>query len=249
MFPINPYSMSFGMQPAWGGMPGCGMPSMGMDPMVGSQWLGEMYISQCMSMMMQIMQLMASSDRFGAAGPGPALGALQGYLYPSGTADALPWGGGVPSANGAPLTFPGWDASPSGGDVSPRTRQFIGHALDKQGTPYEFGATGPTAYDCSGLVYRCLKQAGVATPRMAARYLQSDYRNSAVSRENLKPGDLLFFWYPNNRGINPPQASHVEIYLGDGKAMGTDSPKEGARVEPVDWKAFVGGARVPELQA
>ena len=73
------------------------------------------------------------------------------------------------------------------------------------------------------------------------------FANSKVSRQDLKPGDLLFFWSPNSRGIPPGQASHVEIYLGNGMSMGTDNPGEGARIEPVNWGTFIGGAPGPPL--
>lgn len=195
---------------------------------------------------------------------------LQGYCCPqlpeSSWPQSLPWNdGGCPQAPPyqRPLTHhrphgchphpdgtaPSHVNSSSLASCSPRTRAFIESALAKQGKPYVFGATGPSAFDCSGLVYRSLKEAGVQGPRMAARYMQADLKNHAVSKQDLKPGDLLFFWSPNDRGIPYPKASHVEIYLGDGKSMGTDNPKEGARVESVNWATFVGGARVPELQA
>jgi cell wall-associated NlpC family hydrolase len=68
-----------------------------------------------------------------------------------------------------------------------------------------------------------------------------------VSRSELKPGDLLFIHYPNSRGIPPGKASHIEIYLGNGRSMGTDNPREGARIEPIDWAHVVNASRVPAL--
>lgn len=132
--------------------------------------------------------------------------------------------------------------------ASGKTQKFIDVALAQRGDPYVFGAEGPNAFDCSGLIYYALKQAGVNVPRLTAAGYQNLYKDSKVSRENLKPGDLVFLWYPNDRGIPPGQASHIEIYLGNGKTMGTDNPSEGARVEPMDWSAFIGGARVPGLK-
>ena len=132
--------------------------------------------------------------------------------------------------------------------ASNRTQKFIDVAKAQQGDPYVFGAEGPNAFDCSGLIYYALRQAGVNAPRLTAAGYQDLYRSSSVSRANLKPGDLIFYWYPNDRGIQPGHASHIEIYLGHGKSMGTDNPSEGARIENVDWNAFIGGARVPQLQ-
>ena len=60
------------------------------------------------------------------------------------------------------------------------------------------------------------------------------------------PGTCSFTG-PNDRGIPKGQATHVEIYTGFGYAMGTDNEKEGARLEPVNWKTFIGAERVPDL--
>jgi peptidoglycan hydrolase-like protein with peptidoglycan-binding domain len=128
-----------------------------------------------------------------------------------------------------------------------RVKKFIDIAKAQRGDPYVFGADGPNAFDCSGLIYYALNHAGVKVPRMTAAGYQQHYSDSKVSRKNLKPGDLLFYWYPNTRGIPRGTASHIEIYLGHGKSMGTDNPSEGARIENVDWGGFIGGARVKQL--
>lgn len=128
-----------------------------------------------------------------------------------------------------------------------RTQKFIDVAKAQVGKPYVFGADGPNAFDCSGLIHYALNKAGVNAPRLTADGYKNLYRGSSVNRANLKPGDLVFYYYPNDRGIPPGHASHIEIYLGHGKTMGTDNPSEGARVEPIDWNAFIGGARVPGL--
>jgi cell wall-associated NlpC family hydrolase len=138
-------------------------------------------------------------------------------------------------------------APPSDGSVNGKTQNFINQALAKQGAPYVFGAQGNGKYDCSGLVHAALNEAGVKGQRLTARGYQAKYKNSRVAKEDLKPGDLVFFHSKNTRGIPAGQATHIEIYLGNGKTMGTDSPKEGARVEPINWNTFIGGARVPEL--
>ncbi len=131
--------------------------------------------------------------------------------------------------------------------VSDRTQRFIELAKSKVGANYVFGAEGPNAFDCSGLIHWALNQAGVNAPRLTAEGYRRHYADSRVSRENLKPGDLVFFHYPNSRGIPPGQASHIEIYLGNGMTMGTDNTAEDARIERMDWSAFIGGARVPGL--
>lgn len=128
-----------------------------------------------------------------------------------------------------------------------KVKRFIDVAVAQTGKPYVFGAEGPRAFDCSGLIHYALKQAGVADGRTTAAGYQARFAGSRVSRDQLKPGDLLFIWYPNSRGIPPGKASHIEIYLGNGRSMGTDNPREGARAEPVDWSRVVNMSRVPAL--
>jgi len=152
-----------------------------------------------------------------------------------------------PVTNGSPTTSTPFDSSQTPRAGGPKVQKLIDAALSKQGTPYVFGAAGPDKFDCSGLVSWALKQAGSNIPRMTAEGLRKHYSQASVSKDQLQPGDLVFFWSPNTRGIPKGQATHVEIYLGDGKTMGTDSPKEGAAVEPINWGTFIGGARPPEL--
>lgn len=84
--------------------------------------------------------------------------------------------------------------------------KFITEALGHMGKPYNWGSTGPSQFDCSGLTSSCMKnELGIAIPRTAA-YQAKD--GKAVSRDALKAGDLLFF---GGRRI-----THTAIYLGDG---------------------------------
>ena len=226
-----------------------GMPGMygvgGMDAMSGQM---NMLMMGMMQMMTQLMSLLAGG---GLAGAGQFGGGSSGGTSPLGgflggdSAGGASSGGA--SSGGTTATGSGASLGPSDGSTSSKTQNFINKALSKQGTPYVFGAAGPDKFDCSGLVSWALKEAGVSGGRTTARGLQERYKGSAVKKEDLKPGDLVFFWSPNSRGIPRGQASHVEIYLGNGKTMGTDSPKEGAKVEPINWDTFIGGARVPEL--
>ena len=89
-------------------------------------------------------------------------------------------------------------------------------ALAQVGKPYVFGAAGPGAYDCSGLTMAAWRAAGVSLPHSAAD--QYNYGHH-VSRDQLEPGDLIFFYQP---------IGHVTIYIGNG--MMVSAPTEG---EPV----------------
>lgn len=220
-----------------GPMQCCNAQQMSMLPLQG----------QMMMLMMQLLMLLLAlmvGDRSGGGGGLAGLG-LGGLGGGTGGVGGGGGGGGTATAGGGGAVDQSSPNLPSG--ATDRVQRFIDVAKAQQGDPYVFGATGPDKFDCSGLVYYALKQAGFNHQRQTARGYQQMFSGSKVSRQDLKPGDLIFFWSPNTRGIPPGQASHVEIYLGNGMSMGTDNPSEGARIEPVNWGTFIGGARVPQL--
>ena len=91
------------------------------------------------------------------------------------------------------------------------------------GSPYSYGANGPNAFDCSGLVYWSLAQAGQDAERLTAQGYWKRCRE--VSRSELAPGDLVFW---NSGDAWDGQMGHVAIYSGDGKCIhaATDGVKE-----------------------
>ena len=77
------------------------------------------------------------------------------------------------------------------------------------GVRYVYGGASPNGFDCSGLVYYVLKQVGFSPYRTPA----DQYRmGTSVSKEELKPGDIVFFAGTYTSGI-----SHVGIYAGNGQ--------------------------------
>jgi peptidoglycan DL-endopeptidase CwlO len=110
--------------------------------------------------------------------------------------------------------------------------QALQAALGKRGDPYVWGAAGPGAFDCSGLVVWAFAQVGITLP-----HYTGDLWNSGVHvpRSDLEPGDLVFFY---------ADISHVGIYIGDGLMV--DAPDFGltVRVEPVFWADFTGAVRI-----
>lgn len=92
--------------------------------------------------------------------------------------------------------------------TSASAQSAIYSATNKLGSPYIYGSTGSTGYDCSGLVYAVYKnEMGINLPRASRD--QSKY-GMQVSRNELQPGDLVFF---NTTGSG---VSHVGIYKGNG---------------------------------
>lgn len=104
-----------------------------------------------------------------------------------------------------------------------RGRIALDFALAQRGKPYVYGGTGPDVYDCSGLVQRAWRVAGVRIPRTTQ---QQAHTGKAVPLNKIKLGDLVVFYH---------DASHVGIYAGDGKVV--VAPHRGARVtlEPMKW--------------
>lgn len=86
-------------------------------------------------------------------------------------------------------------------------------ALRHLGKPYKLGATGPNVFDCSGFVRYVFGQVGISLPRSSTSQSQA---GTAVSRDQLKPGDLVFF---KNTWRNNGQIDHVAVYLGDGQIV------------------------------
>ncbi|MFJ1783458.1 C40 family peptidase [Streptomyces anulatus] len=113
-----------------------------------------------------------------------------------------------------------------------RAAQAIAFAHGAIGKPYVWGATGPNAFDCSGLTQAAWKAAGVSLPRTTYTQINAGAR---IPRSRLAPGDLVFFY----SGI-----SHVGLYIGGGRMIHAPRPGAPVRIAPVDEMPFAGATRV-----
>ncbi|MFD0435421.1 hypothetical protein DMH25_44240 [Streptomyces sp. WAC 01325] len=113
-----------------------------------------------------------------------------------------------------------------------RAAAAVSYAYAKLGSPYVWGATGPNAFDCSGLTQAAYREAGVSLPRTTYAQIDAGRR---VSRSELRPGDLVFFY----SGI-----SHVGLYIGNGQMIHAPNPSAPVRVAPLDEMPFAGATRV-----
>jgi cell wall-associated NlpC family hydrolase len=95
-------------------------------------------------------------------------------------------------------------------------------ALTRIGSPYSWGAAGPGAFDCSGLVMWAFGQAGVNLPHSSQALAQG---GQAVSMDQMQPGDLITYY---------SDASHVGIYIGDGMMVHASTYGTPVRVAPMD---------------
>lgn len=112
----------------------------------------------------------------------------------------------------------------------PAGEAAVAFALAQVGKPYSYGATGPYAYDCSGLAQAAWRAAGVGLPRTAAEQYGAGVH---VPLGDLQPGDLVF-WATDPS--NPATIYHVAISLGGGRTVQATQPGEGV-VETGLWGA------------
>ncbi|MEU6122954.1 NlpC/P60 family protein [Streptomyces sp. NPDC047123] len=113
-----------------------------------------------------------------------------------------------------------------------RAASAVSYAYKALGSPYVWGATGPNAFDCSGLTQAAYRAAGVSLPRTTYAQINAGER---VPRSQLRPGDLVFFY----SGI-----SHVGLYVGNGQMIHAPNPSAPVRLAPIDQMPFAGAARV-----
>ncbi|MHA6623785.1 C40 family peptidase [Pseudonocardia sichuanensis] len=108
----------------------------------------------------------------------------------------------------------------------------VQNAMGKLGSPYRYGATGPSSFDCSGLVKWAYDKAGVSLPRTSRAMSKV---GTPVSRDELRPGDLVFFYKP---------VSHVGIYIGDGKIVHASNRKSPVKVSDMSKMKYNSARRI-----
>lgn len=133
----------------------------------------------------------------------------------------------IPVALAGAILFSAAPSTPAAASVTTEGQQIAAIARAQVGDPWRYGATGPSAFDCSGLVIYSYKKAGdgnvirAGTLRSARSiYLYFKSRGKA-SRSNPKVGDLVIWGY----------GTHIGIYVGNGKAVST--LRNGVRVHGV----------------
>jgi peptidoglycan DL-endopeptidase CwlO len=113
-----------------------------------------------------------------------------------------------------------------------RAARAVTFALAQRGKPYQWGAEGPQAFDCSGLTWAAWRAAGVAIPRTAAGQLAS----LPQVRGRPQPGDLLIY------RSNGPTRRHVAIVVGRGRIV--EAPGRGIPVRATSLRrGYLGAVR------
>lgn len=99
--------------------------------------------------------------------------------------------------------------SNSQGSYTSVASQLVSYAESYMGTPYVWGGTSPSGFDCSGFTKYCYQAFGVNLNRTAAQQLSN---GSKVASGDLAIGDLVFF---GNTYSSSEAATHVGIYVGN----------------------------------
>jgi cell wall-associated NlpC family hydrolase len=107
----------------------------------------------------------------------------------------------------------------------------VRYAMAQVGDAYVWGATGPSAYDCSGLTMMAWAQAGVGLPHSSSAQQGAGRR---VAESDLKPGDLVFYYSP---------VHHVGMYIGNGMIVHAANPSSGVQVAGLHSMPYMGATR------
>ena len=114
---------------------------------------------------------------------------------------------------------------------SGNARAALAAGYSKMGTPYSWGAGGPGAFDCSGFTSYAWRAAGVNLPHSSRAQYAATKR---VSREDLQPGDLVFFGSPIH---------HVGMYVGGGNMIDASTYGKPVAVRSTLRSGYVGAGR------
>lgn len=126
-------------------------------------------------------------------------------------------------------------AAPAAADTplpaSGRAGTAVSWARQKLGSPYEWAASGPDRFDCSGLTMFVWGKAGVGLPHSAQAQFDGGRH---VNRADLQPGDLVFFGSPIH---------HVGVYIGGGDMIAAPHSGDVVKIQAIDRQDYVGAVR------
>ena len=121
----------------------------------------------------------------------------------------------------------------------PTQQELVESAKQYVGLPYLWAGVSAYGFDCSGLMYSVYKNHGILIPRDSS--VQATH-GTAVKRNELQPGDLMFFAHDNGKG----NVYHVSMYVGDGKMVHAPNSSKKVEVVKIDtgsYKTNYAGAR------
>lgn len=122
---------------------------------------------------------------------------------------------------------------------------FLSWLHAQLGKPYQFGAAGPGAFDCSGLVFDGLNTIGIKNvPRTSeGQWAWTQH----INQSQIRPGDLVFSQWPGDNA----SPGHVQVYIGGGKVLGANHSGAPVQITSLSGDAghIVGFGRVPGMAA
>ncbi|MFJ4657849.1 C40 family peptidase [Nocardia sp. NPDC088792] len=130
--------------------------------------------------------------------------------------------------------IPGIQVGPAAPAPAPQNgihQAAVDAAMSRLGDPYVYGAAGPDAFDCSGLVQWAYAQAGISLPRTSYEQLDT---GAPVSYDDLQPGDVVSFY----------GGSHSGIYVGDGNVVHASTAGQPVAIAAVSSMPFAGARRI-----
>ncbi|MGW1040984.1 C40 family peptidase, partial [Streptomyces sp. NPDC002547] len=101
------------------------------------------------------------------------------------------------------------------------------------GSPYVYGASGPSSFDCSGLTSWAYAQAGVSIPRTSQA--QANAGTRIYSQSDLRVGDLVLFY---------GDLHHIGLYAGNGQVLHAPHTGASVRYESIGNMPFQFGVRI-----
>ncbi|MEN3359565.1 MAG: peptidoglycan DL-endopeptidase CwlO [Mycobacteriales bacterium] len=115
--------------------------------------------------------------------------------------------------------------------ASGRAAVAVATARAQVGKPYVWATAGPSTYDCSGLTMYSWAAAGIVLPHSSSMQINV---GSRVSRSQLQPGDLVYFYSPIH---------HVGIYIGNGMMIHAPTENDVVKYASIDNMPFSGASR------
>jgi len=130
-------------------------------------------------------------------------------------------------------------AAVSSNGVSQERQDIINYAMKYLGTPYKYGGSTPSGFDCSGFTQYVFKHFGYSLNRSSSAQINNGEK---IMTEDLQPGDLVFF---SRSGY---AVGHVGIYVGDNQFIHSTSPGDVVKVSSLSesyyTNRYVGARRI-----
>lgn len=132
-------------------------------------------------------------------------------------------------------TKPSWYPTPD--QIYPREK-VVDIALAQLGKPYQWGATGPDSFDCSGLMLYSYAYVGVRLPRVSQDQSRVGVQ---LEKSELQPGDLVYFGY----GADRNRVHHIGMYIGNDRFIHAPGSGDHVKISVLSERSDYAGACRP----